>query len=209
MWVGAAVARSILWAHMAAAQAGVCMPGDSLPAPSSDPKLSQVRAEVTAPLGTSAIRLVDCAGIAGLAEPDTITRSPVWTDYDNDGDLDLIFGNIWTPNHVYRNNGDRTFTNVSDSIGINQAIGMVTQGIAVADYDNDGDPDIYFADGAAARQEANFLYRNDVSTTGRFTDVSVESGTGGIGLPELYAKTFTAIWLDFDQDGWLDLFVHK
>jgi hypothetical protein len=129
-----------------------------------------------------------------------------WGDYDNDGDPDLYVpynGLRFAMRHfLYRNNGDGTFTNVAADAGV--AYPGNTFGVAWADYDNDGDLDIYLANYGNASTidspgEPNVLYRNNGD--GTFTDVTVETGVGddkhGIHVS----------WGDYDKDGYLDIFV--
>ncbi len=126
-------------------------------------------------------------------------------DYDGDGLLDIFFVNgatvadfdksdprFW--NRLYRNRGDGTFADVTESAGVRGAgYGM---GVAVADYDNDGRPDIF-----VTNYGANLLYHNEGG--GRFRDVTAEAGvaTGGWSTG--------AVFVDYDRDGRLDLFVAR
>jgi hypothetical protein len=128
------------------------------------------------------------------------TRAAAWGDFDNDGDADLLAG--FTPDtgankrpllRLYRNTGGR-FTDVTVGAGLaGITTGAVRQFVFV-DYDGDGDNDLFIA----WRDKPNSLFRND---NGRFTDVAAQ-----VGLADP-RKTVGAIWFDFDQDGWLDLYV--
>jgi hypothetical protein len=93
------------------------------------------------------------AAFVGDAEP---TFGAGWADYDNDGDLDLATANWLAANRLYDNNGDGTFTDRAFEFGMNDA--QQGRGLSWADYDNDGDFDLYVANGAGG---ANLLYRND------------------------------------------------
>ena len=123
-------------------------------------------------------------------------------DYDNDGWMDIylingssLSGESPDPlpvNHLYRNEGDGTFTNVTEKTGTGDAgYGM---GLSAADYDNDGDTDLYVTNFGP-----NTLYRNEGD--GTFTDVTEKTGTGD----ERWASSCG--FLDYDGDGDLDLFV--
>ncbi len=138
-------------------------------------------------------------------------------DYDMDGNLDIYAVNgsylpgINDPypegrdpkkelfNHLYRNNGDGTFTDVTQKAGVGDTgYGM---GVVVGDYDNDGDPDIY-----VCNYGPNVLYRNNGD--GTFTDVTQKAGVGGPQKLNGFPKwSLHACFLDYDKDGWLDLYV--
>jgi hypothetical protein len=125
-----------------------------------------------------------------------------WLDFDDDGRLDLLVANDSGPNFVYRNGGGGRFEDVSypsgaalDGNGRTQA----HMGVAVGDYDNDGRNDIHITNFA---DDFNVLYRNHDGAT--FTDVSVASGLAKVSIPFLGWGTD---FLDYDNDGWLDLLV--
>jgi hypothetical protein len=113
---------------------------------------------------------------------------------------DQIAGSVFVSESdaLYRNNGDGTFTDVSQSAGI--AIGGLGLAIAVGDYDNDGDPDIHVAND----MEADFLFQNDGD--GAFTNIAPLAGTGydENGMP---GSGMGAAFGDYDGDGYLDLIV--
>jgi hypothetical protein len=129
-------------------------------------------------------------------------------DYDNDGDLDIYFANgadiyslkktgpkYW--NRLLANDGNGRFADVTEKAGL-AGIGYDT-GVAVADYDNDGDQDLFLAG-----VHRYTLYRND---GGRFTDVTAKAG---MDKPDPEYGPLWAVagaWLDYDSDGLLDLFV--
>src|SRR5579862_631066 len=130
-------------------------------------------------------------------------------DYNNDGLLDVFFTNgaeissleKTSPqyyNRLYRNNGDGTFTDVTEKAGL-QGIGY-SMGVAAGDYDNDGFVDLY-----VGGVNQNQLFHNNGD--GTFTDVTEKAGVGGI-IPK-YGKAWSnaAGWFDYNNDGLLDLFV--
>ena len=153
------------------------------------------------------------SGITG----DYLTSSVGVIDYDNDGRADLFIGNYsdgknGKPNQLYRNdgvvNGIVKFTDMAPALGMDYAPGNGsdwTLGIAVADYDNDGDSDIYVANdydgpnGVGLNPGPNVLWRNNGD--GTFTDVSVESGANDDGW------AMGVVFGDYDGDGWLDIFL--
>ena len=127
-----------------------------------------------------------------------------WIDYDQDGLLDLYFvqtaaTDVYKPTRplrsaLYHNNGDGTFTDVTEKAGVGGE-GHYGQGVAVGDYDNDGYPDLYITGYGRA-----ILYHNNGD--GTFTDVTAKAGVADEGN-----WSTSAGWFDYDKDGWLDLLV--
>ena len=122
-------------------------------------------------------------------------------DMDGDGDLDLYLvqsgsvldtGKKSPSNRLYRNRGDATFADVTAGSGTD--IGGYGMGVAAADYDDDGDVDLYITNAGP-----NVLFRNDGN--GHFTDVTASAGVAGQGW------STGATFFDADGDGDLDLFV--
>ena len=127
--------------------------------------------------------------------PETLTNA--WADYDNDGDFDLFVGfrsNL--PNRLYRND-DGFFVDVAAEVGLADL--HETRAAAWGDFDGDGHIDLYVGF-APPVERSNILYRND-GDGGHFTDVTAAAGV------ELVANTRQVSWIDFDNDGDLDLFV--
>ena len=125
-----------------------------------------------------------------------------WFDYDDDGKLDLLVANDSTPNYLYRNKGDGTFSDVSYLSGAalnGNGREQAHMGVAIGDYDGDGRADIHITNFA---DDYNVLYRNEDG--GLFSDVSFQAGLGEVTMPYLGWGTN---FLDYDNDGWLDLFV--
>jgi hypothetical protein len=123
-------------------------------------------------------------------------------DLDNDGDTDLFVANDATPNVIFRNNGNSTFTEVGLIAGVaynadgDEEAGM---GVSGGDYDNDGDTDIYVTH---FFRESNTLYSNDGQ--GNFKDVTAQTG---IEEPTLAMLGWGTQFFDYDNDADLDLFV--
>jgi enediyne biosynthesis protein E4 len=130
-------------------------------------------------------------------------------DYDNDGFLDIFFTNgARIPslekdgppffNRLYRNNRDGTFTDVTERAGVHGA--GYSMGVAAADYDNNGWTDLY-----VTGINRNFLYHNNGD--GTFTDVTERAGVAGVDAKGSKLWAVGAAWLDYDNDGRLDLLV--
>ena len=125
-------------------------------------------------------------------------------DFDRDGYQDIYFVNgrdrygrgIAVRNALYRNNGDGTFTDVTDQAGVpGTGYGL---GCVWGDYDNDGYPDLY-----VTQYGSNVLYHNNGD--GTFTDVTAKAGVAGTDFGTQFHTGAT--FFDFDRDGWLDLYV--
>jgi len=133
---------------------------------------------------------------------ETMGGGGAFLDYDQDGLMDIYLVNSGpTPFHkpaspirnaLYRNNGDGTFTDVTEKAGV--AGGGFGQGVAVADVNNDGYPDIYVTNFGK-----NILYINNGD--GTFTDATAKAGVAAGGW------STSAAFFDYDNDGYLDLFV--
>jgi hypothetical protein len=138
----------------------------------------------------------------GKLLPETLGSGCAFLDYDADGwpDILLINSMDW-PGHkrqrstlkLYRNNRNGTFTDVTKAAGLD--VELYGMGVAVADYDNDGFPDIFISCVGQSR-----LFHN--TGKGGFTDVTQKSG-----LLNKQGFSTSAIWFDYDRDGLLDLFV--
>lgn len=197
--------------------------GGDGPETAEAPSYTQTRPSFTARAGddaTTSIRFTDVTAAAGIDfvhatgafgekwMPETMGGGVIVLDYDGDGWPDLFFINStgWeghaedqgARSMLLRNLGDGTFRDVTAEAGLARPIyGM---GGTAADYDADGDTDLY-----VTAVGNNRLYRND---GGRFTDVTRETGTEG-NAPGAAdpAWSTAAAWFDADGDGWLDLLV--
>jgi hypothetical protein len=140
---------------------------------------------------------------------DSIPGGVALLDYDNDGFLDIFFTNgARIPslskevpgfyNRLYHNNHDGTFTDVTEKAGLSGTGYSI--GVAAADFDNDDWTDLY-----VTGINHNILYRNNHD--GTFTDVTDKAGVSGVNSAGKKLLSISAAWIDYDNDGRLDLFV--
>jgi tetratricopeptide (TPR) repeat protein len=145
---------------------------------------------------------VDMAGDLKLNNSRNMAGGVIIDDFNNDGYLDIITSawGLEESMHYFKNNGDGTFSDISKQSGLADIKGGLN--IIQADYNNDGYTDILVLRGAwlqeFGKQPMTLLKNNG---NGTFTDVTVESGILS------FNSTQTATWADFNNDGWLDLFV--
>ena len=168
-------------------------------------------AQAVSPIGFQLIDVTSAAGLqfrhnsgayGGKLLPETLGSGCAFIDFDADGwqDILLVNGMDWTGHkkqrstlRLYRNNRNGTFSDVTRAAGLDvEVYGM---GIAVGDFNNDGFPDVFIT---CVGQ--NRLFRN--TGKGTFVDATKASGLDG-----RTAFSTSAMWLDFDRDGLLDLFV--
>ena len=163
---------------------------------------------------TPAIRLTDVTRDAGIAFthnngafgkkylPETLGAGAAFFDYDNDGrqDLFLVNGTSWpgqpaarTPSALLRNTGGGRFDDVTERAGL--AADLYGMGVAAADFDNDGWQDLVVTAVGQSR-----LFRN--TGKGTFLDVTSRAGLG-----DRTGFSTSAMWFDYDRDGWLDLLI--
>jgi enediyne biosynthesis protein E4 len=191
-----------------------------LPVPSVSPtEFMRPRPRDTVPLEIPAAKFTDVTTDARIdfvhdngadgekLLPETMGSGCAFFDFDNDGDQDLFFVNSrpwpWTEGPregpaptcvLYANDGAGRFEDVSAACGLDLSIyGM---GVAVGDYDNDGWVDLFIT----ACGENNRLFRNQ---QGKFSDVTTDAGVAG----EVQQWSTGCGWLDYDNDGDLDLYV--
>ncbi|HIE28662.1 TPA: CRTAC1 family protein [Candidatus Poribacteria bacterium] len=139
---------------------------------------------------------------AGMVNPNDKGMGVIWCDYDNDSDIDLFVANDRTPDRLYQNNGDSTFTEIALLSGIALSeTGAAFSSMApiLGDIDNDGWFDLVVTN---YNNEPNCVYKNDGD--GFFSDITYQSGIGGYGL---YYLSWGADFADFDNDGYIDLFI--
>jgi enediyne biosynthesis protein E4 len=145
----------------------------------------------------------DVSAKSGVNDPQKYYGfSSAWIHADDDNLLDLIVVNDSTPKQLYINKGDGTFeeTGYPSGVALNEnGREQAGMGLAVGDYDNDGRVDFHITNFS---DDSNVLYHNDGD--GNFTDVTFQAGLGEVTIPFLgWGNDF----LDYDNDGWKDLFV--
>jgi tetratricopeptide (TPR) repeat protein len=143
-------------------------------------------------------RFPDVAQIAGL-NSFSMAGGVIVDDLENIGRFDVVTSSFDSCGlmHFFHNNGDGTFTDQPDKAGLSEQTGGLN--ILQTDYNNDGCLDILVLRGAWEVPQRKSLLRNNCD--GTFTDVTVASG---LDVP---TSTQTAVWVDINNDGWLDLFV--
>ncbi len=140
----------------------------------------------------------DITATAGLDRLQSSCAS-MFSDYDNDGDQDFFTVGCTTaiPLNLFRNNGQGSFTDVTQAAGFNT--NALHMGLCGADYDHDGDIDVFATNYSSTRTNLpHALYRNNGDST--FTDVAVQAGVAAHEFA--WGCSFT----DLDNDGWDDLF---
>jgi len=164
----------------------------------------------------------DVTDETGVGNGDFVGAGASFLDMDKDGDLDLYVANylefsyedhvlqmvdglpmypsprnfLPVPDSLYRNNGDGTFSDVSQESGVSTVAGT-GMGMVCADYDQDGDTDVFVLNDVAE----NFFFQND--GTGRFEEVAIMNGTAY----NMYGDENASMGVDcadYDNDGWLD-----
>jgi ASPIC and UnbV/FG-GAP-like repeat/PPIC-type PPIASE domain len=144
-------------------------------------------------------RFVDVAPQAGI-DLYSLSGGLIVDDFENNGLLDIVTSDYdqCAPMHYFHNNGDGTFSDRTTQAGLDKQLGGLN--MVQADYNNDGCVDILVLRGAWEFPQRKSLLRNNCN--GTFTDV-----TAAAGLADPATSTQTAVWVDIDNDGYLDLFV--
>jgi len=138
---------------------------------------------------------------AGLYDPTGKSLGIAMLDFDDDGWMDLFVANDTQPNKLYRNNHDGTFTDMAVIAGVaygESGTMRAGMGADAGDFDHSGRQGLLVGN---FTNEGLALYRNDGS--GLFSDESISSG---INVASLKSLTFGALFMDYDLDGWPDIF---
>src|SRR6185369_8658718 len=145
--------------------------------------------------GRGRLTKMPASTVGPIASTSASGISGVWSDFNGDGLLDLFVANYGEPNSLFLNSPDHRFVRVTEGALV-QDSGSFTS-CALGDYDNDGDLDLFVANGSSSQPSS--LYRNDGGGTfSKVLEGRVVSDTG---------QSLGAAWADYDNDGWLDLFV--
>lgn len=133
-----------------------------------------------------------------------LIKQVLWVDIDNDGDNDLFTTTYEGQLHLLRNDGDWSFTDISESSGFLQGNALYF-GASFGDYDRDGYLDLYVCTyihvpGVFGMERINHLYRNNGD--GTFANVTLSAG-----VDNGQKASFQSVWMDIDDDGWQDLYV--
>lgn len=140
---------------------------------------------------------IDISTQAGVAD-DGLGKGVAFADINNDGLVDLYVSNKGGSNKLFLNQGGGAFLDITADAGAGIDHPGFTMGSIFGDYDNDGLIDLYLATGGQHEIEANRLFKN--TGNGTFVDVTEKAGVG------LKAFTYSASFVDFDNDGFLDIY---
>ena len=148
-------------------------------------------------------RFVDVSQSSGITKAQGRGLAVAFTDYNGDGRQDIFVANDVTPNMLWRNNGDGTFTNTANETGCaydGQGRTMAAMGIAIGDYNRSGHESLYVSNFSNL---PNILFKNN----GQFFEDA--TGPAKLSLLHLRFLSFGCEFLDYDADGWLDLIVNN
>lgn len=169
-------------------------------------------------LGNGTFAEVKTADFQESPTRDFPTEAAAWVDIDLDGRLDVYTANYETMQKdaqgadilgvcdvhlLWHNNGDGTFTEQSEALGLHPNEKHCGRSVAAVDWDQDGDLDIYVGN---YRLDPNFFFRNDFPPV-HFSNIAHQNGTVGIEKQGAFGHTIGATWADTDNDGDFDLFV--
>jgi hypothetical protein len=177
------------------------------PETQADASVDPIRFELLSPAGLKFV--TNPSKTSKKHQPETMVSGVALFDFDNDGRLDIYAANGASMpglqktdesffNRLFHNLGNGSFEDVTERAGVRGK--GYNLGVASGDYDNDGFKDIF-----VAGLRENILYHNNGD--GTFTDVTSKAGLGKPDPQYGALWAVSAAWLDYDRDGWLDLFV--
>lgn len=127
------------------------------------------------------------------------TKQVNWVDIDNDGDKDLFVTSNLSGNKLFENQGNYNLIEITQSSGL-PTTNLGTYGASWGDYNNDGLLDVFMCNRDGGAQNPNYLFKNEGNNT--FTNVSSEAG-----IHSENRVSFCAVFFDFNNDGWQDIYV--
>ena len=158
--------------------------------------LTVVAAGLALPVWAAGPTFIDVSEKAGVGAAGN-GKGVAFADIDNDGYWDIYISNKGGEGHLYRNNGNGTFTDITQEAGVSDA--GFKMGSVFFDYDNDGLPDLFLSKGGRDEIEPNRLLKNMGNC--KFVDVTEKAGLSGKFF------TYSAASADYDNDGYLDLYL--
>lgn len=221
LFLVAVIGGAVLWVGRKPPQPVANVTRPTLPAPREVPKVELPQVPFTDVTQAAGIDFVHENGAYGdKLLPETMGGGCAFFDYDGDGDQDILFVNAqrwpWDPRPaaeapailaLFANDGSGHFEDATAAAGLN--VSLYGQGCAVGDFDNDGDSDLFVSaitpndsGDAAAQTGPHRLFRND---GGKFVDITADAGVAG--YPGDWGTSCG--WLDYDNDGDLDLWVSR
>ena len=148
---------------------------------------------------------VDVSTTTGFSADHGFAQNVGWADINNDHRLDMLIGmeGPTTKNQIYLQDASHVFTPVTAAVGFQQNYGTKAYGMAIGDTDGDGDLDVFISTCIGGGNIRNNFYKNMLKETGSlsFQDIADSNGTQDLG------NTYGTEFVDFDNDGKLDLYV--
>ncbi|MBI5192039.1 MAG: CRTAC1 family protein [Nitrospirae bacterium] len=142
--------------------------------------------------------------VLGKAKTGLSFINPIWADFNNNNQPDILIHQHWEKLTFYDNKGNDKFKNITKNTGISPVGGKDRHGIAIGDYDNDGNLDMFITNGGChgncSGSKTDELWKGDGH--GNFTNVTLTAG-----VENADGRGRSAFWVDYDNDGFLDLFV--
>jgi hypothetical protein len=147
---------------------------------------------------------IDVTAQSGISFSGDCLKSVVWGDFDNDGWRDVYLTSWYSGNKLYKNNGNGTFTDITNQAGVGVPYFYQSTTAAWGDINKDGLIDLYvgnYGNIESAGEQPNFLFKNNGN--GTFSDITISSGAGD----SVYKKPLAIVIYDYDMDGWQDIYI--